>query len=90
MPDDDDVSIEYSPLSGDVCRDGITLQVQIYRIAGSKDGWSLEVTDHTGASTVWQGTFATPEDAYREFSRTLESEGPAGFLGDDLSARKLN
>ena len=41
-------AIEIMPIrtSGDVIRDGITLRVQIYRIRGSNEGWSLEVVDH--------------------------------------------
>ena len=82
MSDDDDVEIEDSPLSGDLTRHGITLSVRIYRIKGSNDGWSLEVVDQTGGSTVWQDTFEAPQDAYREFYTTLEAEGPGAFLPD--------
>jgi hypothetical protein len=52
-----------------------TLRVEIYRIAGRGEGWSLEVIDREGTSTVWDDTFATDQDAYDEFSRALESEG---------------
>jgi hypothetical protein len=57
MVDEDEVELEESPLSGDVLRDGITLRVQIYRIRGSNEGWSLEVVDHEWGSTVWQDLF---------------------------------
>ncbi len=76
MVDEDDVELEESPLSGEVTRDGITLRVQIYRIRGSNEGWSLEVVDREGGSTVWQDLFPSDQDAYREFTRTLDAEGP--------------
>jgi hypothetical protein len=86
---DDDIEIEHSPLSGDVTRDGVTLRVDIYRIKGSNDGWSLEVVDETGGSTVWTETFEMPSDAYHEFYKTLETEGPSAFL-PDIPADRLN
>ena len=67
--------IESSPLCGRVTRDGITVRVEIYRIAGRGEGWALEVIDGEGASTVWDDTFADDQDAYDEFYRALELEG---------------
>jgi len=72
---DDDPDIERSPLCETVTRDGVTAQVEIYRIAGSTEGWSLEVIDEENASTVWDDLFATDQEAYAEFYRTLELEG---------------
>ncbi len=77
---DDDVELEDSPLSGEVTRDGITVKVAIYRIRDSGEGWSLEVIDHEGASTVWDATFPTDQDAQSMFSWTLEAEGIRTFL----------
>ena len=71
----DDVELENSPLSCELTRDGVTIRVEIYRIRDRGEGWSLEVVDHEGASTVWDETFPTDQDAYREFCRTLEAEG---------------
>lgn len=79
MAEDDDLEIEYSPLCGDVARDGVTVRVEIYRLAGREEGWSLEVVDQEGASTVWDGLFATDQEAYVEFQRTLEVEGIRSF-----------
>ena len=76
---DDDVELEYSPLCGEVTRDGLTVNVQIYRVAGDNEGWSLEVVDHKGDSTVWSDLFATDRDAYAEFYKTLEMEGIRSF-----------
>jgi hypothetical protein len=77
---DDDPEIEISPLSGLVTQDGITVSVEIYRVRNSTNGWSLEVVDAERTSTVWDETFATDQDAYREFQRALESEGLPGLL----------
>lgn len=76
---DNDVELEYSPLCGEVTRDGLTVRVQIYRISGRSEGWSLEVVDHEGGSTVWSDLFATDREAYAEFYKTLETEGIQSF-----------
>ena len=73
--DNNNPEIESSPLCGSVTRDGITVRVEIYRIAGRGGGWALEVIDREGASTVWDDTFADDQDAYDEFYRALELEG---------------
>jgi hypothetical protein len=79
MIDDSDPDLECSPLCGDVTRNGITVRVEIYRLAGSNEGWSLEVVDQKGGSTVWSELFAKDTDAYEEFYRTLETEGIRSF-----------
>jgi hypothetical protein len=76
---DDDPEIESSPLCGDITRDGITVRIEIYRLAGSNEGWSLEVIDQENGSTVWTETFDNDTDAYAEFYRTLETEGIRSF-----------
>ena len=75
MSKEEDPEIEYSALCGKVSRDGTTVRVEIYRIAEGSEGWSLEVIDEEGASTVWDDLFATDEEAYAEFYRTLETGG---------------
>lgn len=79
MNTDDDIEIEYSPLCGTVERDGVAVRVEIYRMVGSKEGWSLEVIDEDAASTVWTETFPTDQEAYAEFYKTLEAEGIRSF-----------
>ena len=74
--------IETSPLSGRLTREGVTVDVQIYRIAAANEGWTLEVVDDEGASTVWDDTFATDQDAYDDFYRMLETEGIRSFSED--------
>ena len=77
---DEDPEIESSPLCRNVTSDGMTVRVEIYRLAGKDERWSLEVVDEEGASTVWSETFATDVDANAEFHRTLETEGISSFL----------
>jgi hypothetical protein len=77
---DNHLEIEYSPLCEKVKRGDITVDVQIYRIAGSAEGWSLEVIDENGTSSVWDDLFTTDRDAYAEFQRTIDTEGIATFL----------
>ena len=79
MMEDKDPELEDSPLYRSVTRDGITVRVGIYRLAGSGEGWSLEVIDQDGGSTVWDELFPNDQDAYAEFSRTLEAEGIRSF-----------
>jgi hypothetical protein len=75
----DDPELEFSPLCGSVTRDGVSVRVEIYRLAERDEGWSLEVIDEDDASTVWDDTFATDHEAYAEFARTLELEGIRSF-----------
>ena len=81
MTEDDTPEIESSTLCTSVTREGITVGVEIYRIAGSGEGWSLEVVDQDGGSTVWSDLFATHRKAYTEFTQTLETEGIRSFAG---------
>ena len=85
MIDQTDPEIEHSPLSRDVTCNGINVKVQIYRLQGTEGGWSLEVVDHQGASTVCSDLFATDRDAYEEFERTVTTEGIGTFLNDPTS-----
>jgi hypothetical protein len=77
-----DREIEYSPLSGRVTRDGVTVDVKIYRFAGTDDPWQLEVVDHNNWSTVWENPFPTAQDAHRAFDEAVEEDGMASFIGD--------
>jgi hypothetical protein len=77
---DDDPELEDSPLSGPFEKDGLVVDVLIYRIAGT-DGWSLEVVDSTGTSTVWQDEFATDNEAHGMFLKTIAEEGMLAFYG---------
>lgn len=77
---DNDPPIEDSPLSSPFTRDGITVEVKIYRLAGEGGGWSLEVVTPDGASTVWDDLFDTDSEAYRAFYLVVENEGIGTLL----------
>ena len=72
---EDDPEIETSPFSGNVTRDGITVRVGIYRIAGGNEGWSLEMVDTANNSVVWETLFASDQLACAAFYEALEAEG---------------
>lgn len=74
-----DRELEFSPLGGRVTRDGCTVQVHIYRFAGSDDEWTLEIVDHEDGHTVWEQTFADDQEAYEEFERAVAEEGIRSF-----------
>ena len=74
-----DPNIVYSGLSREVTRDGITVEVVIIRLEHETE-WSLEVVNAASTSTVWDEPFATDEDAYAEFERTVAEEGMRTFL----------
>jgi hypothetical protein len=76
---DNDPEIESSPLSRSVTHDDIVVRVEIYREAGSDDGWLLEVVNQKGTSTVWDDLFATDVEAFAVFQKTLEAEGIDAF-----------
>ena len=62
-----------------VTRDGITVAVEIVRLE-DETKWSLEVVNAKNTSIVWGELFATDEDAYAEFERTVAEEGMRTFL----------
>lgn len=75
--------IEFSPLGGLVTRDERTVQVMIFRIAGSDRGWAMEVVDINNTTTSWDTLFATERAAYEEFNLVLGEKGISVFLGPD-------
>ncbi|WP_348270298.1 hypothetical protein [Methylobacterium sp. GXF4] len=78
-PRDDDCDYEHSSLSGSFTRDGETVDVEIYRFAGTQDPWRLAVVHMSGGNTEWQERFATEEDAYAAFLEVAEKSGLASF-----------
>lgn len=79
---DEDPEIEFSKLGGVVERDGVTVDVHIYRIADRTEGWALEVVALDGTSTAWQDLFVTEQNALDEFERTVREDGMIEFLAD--------
>lgn len=81
---EDEYNLIESPLSQNITRDGITIEVHIYR-GEDEPAWILEVVDHTGASTVWSEKFATDRAALDELLRTIETEGIQTFLETSMT-----
>ncbi|MGU3546250.1 hypothetical protein [Methylobacterium sp. A52T] len=80
--DDEDREFEHSPLSGSFSRDGVIVDVEIYRYANMQDPWQLVVIDlSSGGCTAWQQTFATDREAYDAFKAVVEANGMAAFAG---------
>ena len=74
-----DPSLVTSSLSRRLTRDGISVQIGIYRLE-SEPGWSLEVVNAAGTSIVWDDLFPTDDAALAEFDRTVAEEGMVAFL----------
>ena len=89
MIEEDDPELEYSPLCGDVSRGGITIRVEIYRLAGRGEAWSLEVVDQEGGSAVWDDLFATDQEYTPSFvapwSRKAYIHLPSGHLAEHIN-----
>lgn len=77
-----DPNIIVSPLSGTVTRDGISVDVQIYRLERDPH-WALEVINEAGTSSVWDDLFDTDEKAYAAFQQAAEADGMETFLDED-------
>ena len=75
----EEYEIENSRLSRRISKDGMTVEVHIFR--GEDDpGWILQVVDQEGGSTVWDDLFPTEEEALAEVLNTIETEGIACFV----------
>lgn len=68
-----------SPLGWSIERNGRHLKVNIVRLA-TEPGWSLEVVNDKGTSTVWDDLFETDRQADAEFRRVLAQDGFEAFL----------
>jgi hypothetical protein len=67
-----------SSLSREFSRDGIVVDVDIYRLE-DENHWTLEVVNDAGTSTLWDDHFPTDQAAYDEFLRTALNEGMTPF-----------
>ncbi|HTO30159.1 MAG TPA: hypothetical protein VL202_03105 [Pararhizobium sp.] len=72
--------LEHSDFAGEFTDDGVTVLVDIFRKAGSDEGWMLEVIDQEEGLTVWEEPFATDKEAFEEFLATIERDGIRSFL----------
>lgn len=73
-----DPNIVDSSMSRKIVEDGITFDVQIYKIEGT-DEWSLDVVTPDGTSVVWDHLFTDDEVAFKEAVNTIRSEGALAF-----------
>lgn len=78
-------------MSRKIVEDGITFDVQIYKIEGT-DEWSLDVVTPDGTSVVWDDLFSDDEIAFEEAVNTIRSEGVPAFQngGDNVIPFKRN
>ena len=67
-----------------VTRDGVTVQLCIYRLEDSK--WTLEVVDDAGTSIVWDDEFETDDAAFGAFLKAMDEEGLDGLIRDPTKA----
>jgi hypothetical protein len=74
-----DPKIITSRLSRTVTKDGVTVEVSIIRLE-SETEWSLEVVNDKNTSIVWDDLFASDDEAYAEFERTVAEEGMRTFV----------
>lgn len=80
--------MEFGPqpelIESSLCRSieqaGVRLTINIVRLATER-GWSLEVVNEHGTSTVWDNLFPTDRDADAAFRDVLAQEGLEAFLG---------
>lgn len=79
---DRDPNIVNSSLSGLVTIDGITVDVQVYRLEYDPK-WTLEVINGEGTSTTWDISFDTDDEAFAAFKLVVEEEGIETFLDND-------
>ena len=71
-----------SPLSQIVTDGALTVRVEIFKVDGT-DGWTLELIDEHGHSTVWLDVFDTDAQAMAEVIDAIDEEGLARFLEQD-------
>jgi hypothetical protein len=76
---DRDPDTTRSDLSCTITLDGITVQIDIYRLADDRR-WQLEVVNELGISTIWDDPFDTEQAALNAFKEAVEDEGMETFL----------
>jgi len=77
----DEIEIIMSPLCQSFERDGVTLQIEIFR--SDESDWTLEVVNPANTSIVWNKTFQSDESALEEFHQTIKKDGIQSFLDNE-------
>jgi hypothetical protein len=80
---DRDPNIIVSGRSQTFSKDGITVDVRIYRLE-DEPKWLLEVVNEDGSSIVWDDLFDTDDEAFMAFEEAVEEDGMTTFLDDDV------
>ena len=75
----DDIDLIYSPLQQTYTENGRTIDIQIYRSVNS--GWTLEVVDENGDSTIWDTEFDTDQDALDQVMWEIKEDGIEALIG---------
>lgn len=76
---DKDPNLVVSGLSGTQSRDGIVVEVNIFRLETDTQ-WSLEVVNENGTSIVWDDQFDDDDAAFKAFECVVAEEGMPAFL----------
>ena len=87
--DDGDFTIIVSTLSTKIEDENTYVDIEIYRLRNN-DFWTLEVVDEIGGSTVWDDKFRTDEAALKEALNTIEEDGLASFMQDEVERPKMH
>lgn len=74
-----DPNIVNSSLSRKIVVGGLGFRVEIYRLE-HESGWSLEVIDRDGTSTVWDEQFKSDQEALDEVLKAVREEGVEAFM----------
>ena len=75
----DEITLIHSPLQRQFSSEGKAVEIHIYR--SPESGWSLEVVDEFGNSTVWDKEFATDREALDEFLKEVKEDGINAYIG---------
>ena len=78
-----DPNIVYSGLNQRFTRDGVTVEVNIFRLEHETE-WLLEVVNAKGTSICWDDPFDSDDAALAEFIRTVEDEGMIAFADNNV------
>lgn len=68
----------YSPLQQRMTEKDRWLEIHIYRMPNT--GWTLEVVDDKGCSTVWDGEFNTDKEAFDQALAEITEVGISNFI----------
>ena len=77
----DDIELIYSPLQQIYPENGKTIYIQIYRSVDS--GWTLEVVDENGDSTIWDAEFDTDQDALDQVMWEIKEDGIEALISPE-------